>query len=62
VTTRPEIRERFRAVVARGVARADAEIAEHHARIAALPKLRSESRARIGELMRPRAGHREPER
>jgi len=53
VTTRPEVHERFLAVVRRGIERADKEIAAHHARIAALPKLPRESRARIGELLRP---------
>jgi hypothetical protein len=55
VIARPEIRDRFRAVVARGIARADREIAAHFARLAALPKLPSESRERISELRRPRA-------
>jgi len=50
---RADVRARFHQVVARGIARADREIAEHHARIAALPKLPQASRERIGALLRP---------
>jgi len=52
------VHERFRLVVARGIERADKEIAAHHARIAALPKLPRASRERIGELLR--LGRRRP--
>jgi len=55
VTVRPDVHARFRRVLQRGIARADAEIAEHHARIAriaALQKLPRASRERIGELLR----------
>jgi hypothetical protein len=50
---RPELRDHFRAVVARAIVRADREIREHHARIAALPTLTRESHERIDELRRP---------
>jgi hypothetical protein len=57
---RPDLAERFRAVVARGIARAEREIAAHHARIAALPKLSSESPKRISDRRRPPTRRRRP--
>jgi hypothetical protein len=44
---RPDVHERFVAVVQRGVARADREDAEHRARLRALPPLPSERPARL---------------
>lgn len=54
MTVRPEIRARFRQVVARGLERADREHAEHLTRIRELPAGggRKASRTRIGELVR----------
>jgi hypothetical protein len=52
MTPRPTVRARFRQVVARGLARADREIAEHHARIRALPTLRRDREEWISELRR----------
>jgi hypothetical protein len=54
MTVRPEIRARFRQVVARGLERADREHAEHLTRIRELPAGGGPkaSRARIGELVR----------
>jgi hypothetical protein len=49
---RPEVRDRFRAVVTRAVARADAEIAE------ALARLRPAARLGPGEALRRAAGKR----
>jgi hypothetical protein len=56
---RAEVRARFHQVVARAIARADREIAAHHAKIAALPKLPPKGRERIADLLRPtrRAPH-----
>jgi len=52
VTLRPEVRERFRRVLARGIERADREHREHLAKIRALPKLPPEDRDGIGEMRR----------
>jgi hypothetical protein len=54
VTVRPDVHARFRQVVARAIARADQEHAEHLKRIQRLPPLPSEGgRERISELRRP---------
>lgn len=57
VTPRPEIRERFRVVVARGIARAEREQAEQLARLRPTREdRRVRSRERIAELRQPRRG------